>query len=109
MSALTDRTVARDDGSGWLTATVRPAGSFGRSDVGRLREMLGPLSDCASMVVLDLQSAQLRSPRAATVIEEAARRLDGHGGCLLCINVDECSRAALATAGPHAVVLAPVP
>ena len=38
----------------WLTANVRPAGSFGRADVGRLRALLGALSGSASLVVLDL-------------------------------------------------------
>lgn len=90
----------------WITATVRPAGRFGRGDVGRLRALLDALSACASIVVLDLQAARLLSPRAATVIDEAAHRLEEHGGCLVCINVDADSRACLSTAGPHAVLLA---
>ena len=32
----------------WLTANVRPAGSFGREDVVRLRALLGALSGTAS-------------------------------------------------------------
>lgn len=90
----------------WITATVRPAGSFGRGEVGRLRALLDALSACASIVVLDLQAARLLSPRAATAIDEAAHRLEEHGGCLLCINVDADSRACLSTAGQHAVLLA---
>lgn len=104
MTAATETETLLDPA--WITATVRPAGSFGRSDVGRLRALLDALSACASIVVLDLQAARLRSPRAAAAIDEAAHRLEDHGGCLVCINVDEASRACLATAGPHAVLLA---
>src|ERR1035437_5922468 len=45
----------------WLTATIRPAGTFGRNDTSRLRALLDALSACASIVVLDLQVARLRS------------------------------------------------
>lgn len=93
------------DDEGWLTATVRPAGSFGRGDVGRLRALLDALSACASIVVLDLRAARLRSPRAADAIEQAAHRLEAHGGCLVCLNVDDASRSLLATAGSSTVVL----
>ncbi|WP_024285182.1 hypothetical protein [Cellulomonas sp. KRMCY2] len=89
----------------WLTATVRPAGSFGRADVGRLYALMDALSGSASLVVLDLEAARLRSPRAGAVIDEAARRLELHGGCLLCVNADAESRACLASAGAHSVVL----
>lgn len=94
---------AADDS--WLTATVRPAGSFGRADAGRLRALLGALSACASVVVLDLRSARLRSRRAAEVVEEAATRLEARGGCLLCVHADAETRAHLADAGAHAVLL----
>ncbi len=87
----------------WLTAAVRPAGTFGRHDVGRLRTLLDALSACASIVVLDLQSARLRSPRAVAVIDDAARRLAGAGGCLLCVNADPETRTHLA--GCRAVVI----
>jgi hypothetical protein len=90
----------------WLTATVRPAGTFGRSDVGRLRALLDALCACASMVVLDLRATRLRSPRAAAAIDEAAHRLQDHGGCLVCINADADTIARLAAAGRHTVVLA---
>lgn len=90
----------------WLTATVRPAGSFGRADADRLRTLLEALSACASVVVLDLGSARLRSPRAAEVVDEAATRLEARGGCLLCVHADAETRARLADAGPHAVLLA---
>ena len=49
----------------WLTAVIRPAGTFGRYDATRLRVLLDALSACASIVVLDLQAARLRSPRGA--------------------------------------------
>ena len=58
--------------SAWLTATIRPAGTFGRNDASRLRVLLDALSACASIVLLDLQAARLRSHRAAEVIEDAA-------------------------------------
>ena len=45
--------------SAWLTATIRPAGIFGRNDASRLRVLLDALSACASIVVLDLQAARL--------------------------------------------------
>ena len=93
------------DMPGWLTATVRPAGSFGRNDVGRLRALLDALSSCASMVVLDLQAARLCSARAAQVVDAAADELERRGGCLLCINADDASLAHLAAAGAHAVVV----
>lgn len=87
----------------WITATVRPAGTFGRRDVGRLRALLDALCACASIVVLDLGAARLRSPRAAEVIDDAARRLEASGGCLLCLNAD--SEARLALHPGHAVLL----
>lgn len=93
------------DASGWLTATVRPAGSFGRADAGRLRALLDALSACASMVVLDLQAARLCSPRAAEVIDDAADELERRGGCLLCVNADDASLAHLAAAGHHTVLV----
>ena len=89
----------------WLTATIRPAGTFGRNDATRLRELLDALSACASIVVLDLQAARLRSHRAGEVIEEAARDIERRGGCLLCINVSAESRACLSAAGNHAVLM----
>ena len=99
------------DGEGWLTAQVRPAGSFGRADVGRLRALLDALSACASLVVLDLGAARLRSGRAAAAIDEAAARLEDRGGCLLCINADDEARVRLGTC-THALVVGagqPVP
>jgi hypothetical protein len=89
----------------WLTATIRPAGVFGRNDTGRLRALLDALSACASVVVLDLKVARLRSPGAGEVIEDAAWDIEGRGGCLLCINVDSESRACLSAAGDHAVLM----
>ncbi len=92
-----------DDGT-WLTATVRPAGTFGRADAGRLRALLDALSACASLVVLDLRSARLRGGAAAAVVDEAAGRLESRGGCLLCVNADPDSRASLSAAGSHTVL-----
>ena len=88
----------------WLTVQVRPAGSFGRRDVGRLRALLEALSACASIVVIDLGATRLRSPRAVAVIEDAARRLDRAGGCLVCVNADPEARECLGNAG-HVAVL----
>lgn len=93
----------------WLTATIRPAGTFGRNDTGRLRALLDALSACASVVVLDLKVARLRSPGAGEVIEDAAWEIEGRGGCLLCINVDSESRACLSAAGDHAVLMDDAP
>lgn len=93
----------------WLTATIRPAGSFGRHDTSRLRALLDALSACVSIVVLDLQAARLISPRAAEVIEDAAWDLERRGGSLLCINADAEARACLAAAGDHTVLLTDVP
>jgi len=100
----------RHDGPGdqpqpWLTANVRPAGSFGRGDVGRLRALLDALSGSASMVVLDLSAVTLRSHHAADAIDEAADELERRGGCLLRINADDEVRAQLGTC-THAVVVA---
>jgi hypothetical protein len=89
----------------WLTATIRPAGTFGRNDTSKLRTLLSALSACASIVVLDLQVARLRSPSAGEVIEDAAWDIEGRGGCLLCINVDSESRTCLSAAGDHAVLI----
>ncbi len=89
----------------WLTATIRPAGTFGRNDTSRLRALLDALSACASIVVLDLQVARLRSPSAGEVIEDAAWDIEARGGCLLCINVDSESRTCLSAAGDHAVLM----
>ncbi len=95
----------------WITAEVRPAGSFGRREADRLSTLLGALSACASLVVLDLSAARLRSPHAAEAIDAAAATLEGHGGVLLCVHADPESRACLGTC-THAVVVAaeePVP
>ena len=89
----------------WLTATIRPAGTFGHNDTGRLRVLLDALSACASIVVLDLQAARLRSHRAGEVIEDAAVDIERRGGSLLCINVSAESRACLSAAGNHAVLM----
>ena len=67
--------------SAWLTATIRPAGTF------------------------DLQAARLRSHRAGEVIEDAAWDIERRGGSLLCINVSAESRACLSAAGNHAVLM----
>jgi hypothetical protein len=89
----------------WLTATIRPAGTFGRNDATRLRVLLDALSACSSMVVLDLQATRLRSRRTGEVIEEAAWAIERRGGSLLCINVSAESRACLSAAGNHAVLM----
>jgi hypothetical protein len=89
----------------WITAMIRPAGSFGRNDASRLRVLLDALSACASIVVLDLQAARLRSRRAGEVIEDAAWDIERRGGSLLCINVSAESRACLSAAGNHAVLM----
>jgi len=89
----------------WLTATIRPAGTFGRNDATRLRVLLDALSACASIVVLDLQAARLLSHRAGEVIENAAWDIERRGGSLLCINVSAESRACLSAAGNHAVLI----
>lgn len=91
----------------WLTVQVRPAGSFGRRDVGRLRALLDALSACASIVVIDLGATRLRSPRAVAVIEDAARRLDRAGGCLVCVNAEPDVRECLGHAEHVAVLPAP--
>lgn len=89
----------------WITATITPAGSFGRAEADRLRALLGALATSASIVVLDLRSACLRSTRAAAAVQEAATALEGRGGCLLCVHADQETRAHLAEAGTHAVIL----
>jgi len=89
----------------WLTAMIRPAGAFGRDDTSRLRALLDALSACASIVVLDLQAARLRSARAGEIIEDAACDIERRGGCLVCINVSAESRACLTAAGDHAVLM----
>ena len=99
------RSTAAVSETAWLTATIRPAGTFGRNDTSRLRALLDALSACASIVVLDLQVARLRSVGAGEVIEDAAWDLERRGGCLLCINVDSESRACLSAAGDHAVLM----
>jgi len=99
------RSAAAVSDTAWLTATIRPAGTFGRQDISRLRTLLDALSATASIVVLDLQVARLRSPGVGVVIEDAAWDLERHGGCLLCTNVDSESRACLSAAGDHAVLM----
>ena len=89
----------------WLTATIRPAGTFGRNDATRLRVLLDALSACASIVVLDLQAARLQSHHAGEVIQDAAWDIERRGGCLLCINASTESRACLFAAGNHAVLM----
>ncbi|WP_456787767.1 hypothetical protein [Cellulomonas sp. P5_C5] len=95
-----------DAAPAWITANVRPAGSFGRADVGRLRDLLGVLAASASLVVLDLAAMTLRSGRAADAIDEAGWELERRGGCLLCINADDDARARLGGCR-HAVVVGP--
>ena len=89
----------------WLTATIRPAGTFGRNDATRLRVLLDALSACASFVVLDLQAARLQGHHAGEVIQYAAWDLEHRGGCLLCINASTESRACLSSAGNHAFLM----
>ena len=89
----------------WLTAMMRLAGTLGRNDASRLGVLLDTLSACASIVVLDLQAARLRSHRAGEVIEDAAWDIERRGGSLLCINVSAESRACLSAAGNHAVLM----
>ena len=67
--------------SAWLTATIRPAGTF------------------------DLQATRLRSHRAGEVIEDAAWDIERRGGSLLCINVSADSRACVSAAGNHGVLM----
>ncbi len=93
----------------WITATLRPAGTFGRDDAGRLRGLLDVLSANASMVVIDLESARVRSGRLAAAIEHAAEELECRGGCLVCVNADPVTRALLAAAGHHLVIVDQVP
>jgi len=83
----------------------RHAGTLGRNDASRLGVLLDTLSACASIVVLDLQAARLRSHRAAEVIEDAAWDIERRGGSLSCINVSADSRACLSAAGNHAVLM----
>jgi hypothetical protein len=89
----------------WLTATVRPAGMFGFEDAARLRALLEALSRSASMVVLDLEAAQLSSIYAALAVDDAARDLEACGGCLVCVNADPTSLVHLSAAGCHTVLL----
>jgi hypothetical protein len=89
----------------WLTATIRPAGTFRGNDTTRLHALLDALSACASIVVLDLAAARLRSRSAGEVIQDAACDIERRGGCLMCINVDGESRACLSAAGNHVVVM----
>ncbi len=95
------------DGPSWLTATVRPAGSFGTADVARLHMLLGALSGSASLVVLDLSSARLRSHEVASAVDEAAGELERRGGCLICVHADDESRTHLSRAGGRTVLLDP--
>jgi hypothetical protein len=95
----------RSTETAWLTATIRPAGAFGYNDTRRLRALLNALSGCASIVVLDMQAVRLHSRRASEVIQEAACDIEHRGGCLMCINVDDDSRAYLSAAGHHAVLM----
>ena len=67
--------------SAWLTATIRPAGTF------------------------DLQAARLRSHRAGEVIEDAAWDIERRGCSLLCINGSADSRAWVSAAGNHGVLM----
>lgn len=97
------------DTPAWITATIRPVGSFGRDDTSRLRALLDALAACASIVVLDLEAARLRSSRAAEVIEDAAWDIERRGGCLMCVNVDDEARACLTSVGDHAVLMSAVP
>jgi hypothetical protein len=100
---LTEGTATTE--TAWLTATIRPAGTFGRHDTSRLRALLDALSAYASIVVLDMKAVRLRSRQAGEAIEEAACDIERRGGCLLCINVDDESRACLSAAGDHAVLM----
>lgn len=98
--------ISPSGGAGWITATVRPAGELGQVDADRLAILLGALSMSASVVVLDLEVARLRGGFSAAVVDAAAEALEARGGCLLCVNADDESRASLASAGEHAVLLA---
>ena len=66
------RSTAAQAETSWLTATIPPAGTFGRNDTSRLRALLDALSACASIVVLDLQVAGLQ---ASAPVSPKARSL----------------------------------
>jgi hypothetical protein len=89
----------------WLTAVVRPAGTFNRSDTHRLGSLLDPLATWASLLVVDLAATRLSGPAVASVLDAAALQMESRGACLLCINVDALNRTCLARAGDHALVV----
>lgn len=93
-----------DEGEPLITATVCPAGSFGRAEADRLGTLLDVLSVGASVVVLDLRVARLRSRAAADTVDRAAA-LEERDGHLLCLHPDPLTRRHLAASGGHAVVL----
>ncbi len=108
MTVLDAAALAPAEAAGpWLTATLRPAGALGRADADRLRAALDALSGCASLVVLDLSEARVGCRAVAAAVDGAATALEERGGCLLCLHADAESRARLADAGTHAVVLTP--
>src|SRR5665647_2067444 len=45
----------------WLTATIRPAGTFGRNDATRLRVLLDALSACRSSTTIEAQAERASS------------------------------------------------
>ena len=92
---------------GWLTTILRPAGSLDQPALRQLRESLGHLAACSSMVIIDLTAAEVGNPRTfARDLLAPAAAFEKAGRCLLLVGAPAKLTAELDRAAVPIVTLA---
>jgi hypothetical protein len=92
---------------GWLTTTLRPAGTLDRPTVGRLCQSLGHLAACSNLVIIDLTAAEVVNPRVfARELLPPAVAFEKAGQCLLLTGASARLTAELARAAVPVITLA---
>jgi hypothetical protein len=91
----------------WLTAILRPAGTIGTAERGRLGAALCSLAASSDMVIVDLHAADIGSPRAlAMCLRAPAREFYEAGRCLLLVGASTELAAELDHAAVPVITLA---
>jgi hypothetical protein len=99
-------TMAREQ-DGWLTTTLRPAGTLDRPTLHRLGESLGHLASCSNMVIIDLTAADVGNPRVfARELLAPALAFAAAGQCLLLTGASPKLTAELDRAAVPVITLA---
>jgi hypothetical protein len=100
------RITAREQ-EGWLTTTLRPAGTLDRPTLHRLSESLGHLAACSNMVIIDLTAADVGNPRVfARELLAPAVAFEKAGQCLLLTGASPKLTAELDRAAVPVITLA---